>query len=239
MILPESFQFSKTFEVGSFQVKPDGNISLTSLADLFQEIAWAHADSADFGRNLSGKSLMWALARLEISLMNFPKWGETIHLFTGSKGADKLFAFRDFMVWDANERVLARGMSSWLLLSSQSKRIQRPEAILPPALFDPTVKPDRQPPKLVARGELIAAEVVKVRFSDLDLNYHVNNTSYIRWVEDVLADQKIYPGNLSINYLAECRKDDLVDLKLFDSQYDKFIEGRVGNKLVFIVRFHC
>src|SRR5690606_34509932 len=159
--MPESFQFSKTFEVGSFQVKPDGNISLTSLADLFQEIAWAHADSADFGRNLSEMNLMWALARLEINLLEFPKWGQTIRLFTGSKGADKLFAFRDFMIWDEDQRVLARGMSSWLLLNSATKRIQKPEAILPPALFDPTLKPDRQPPKLVAHGELTATEELK------------------------------------------------------------------------------
>lgn len=235
--MPESFQFSKTFEVGSFQVKPDGNISLTSLADLFQEIAWAHADSADFGRNLSEMNLMWALARLEINLLEFPKWGQTIRLFTGSKGADKLFAFRDFMIWDEDQRVLARGMSSWLLLNSATKRIQKPEAILPPALFDPTLKPDRQPPKLVARGELTATEELKVRFSDLDLNYHVNNTSYIRWVENILADQGIYPSDLSINYLAECHKDDLVSLKVFQSQASGFIEGRVGEKLVCIVRF--
>jgi len=237
MTLPESFQFSKVFEVGSFQVNPDGKISLTSLADLFQEIAWAHADSADFGRNLSEMNLMWALARLEINLLKFPRWGETIHLFTGSKGADKLFAFRDFMVCDENERVLARGMSSWLLLNSGTKRIHKPEAILPPALFDPNMKPDRQPHKLVAAGDLIATEELKVRFSDLDLNYHVNNTSYIRWVENFLADQGIYPSDLSINYLAECHKDDLVNLKLFNNREVKFIEGRVGEKLVFIVRF--
>jgi medium-chain acyl-[acyl-carrier-protein] hydrolase len=235
--MPESFQFSKTFEVGSFQVKPDGNISLTSLADLFQEIAWAHADSADFGRNLSDMNLMWALARLELELVGFPKWGQTIRIFTGSKGADKLFAFRDFMIWDEHERVLARGMSSWLLLNSATKRIQQPQAILPRALFDPTMKPDRQPQKLMAQGELIAQEELKVRFSDLDLNYHVNNTSYIRWVENVLADQEIYPERLAINFVGECHKDNLVSLKVLQGQDSGFIEGRVGEKLVFTARF--
>lgn len=233
MSLPESFQFSKTFEVGSFQVNPEGNISLTSLADLFQEIAWAHADSADFGRNLSEMNLMWALARLEISVLEFPRWGDTIRLFTGSKGADKLFAFRDFMVWDQNERVLARGMSSWLLLNSVTKRIQKPDAVLPPALFDPLMKPERQPQKLVASGENIESEEIKVRFSDLDLNYHVNNTSYIRWVENFFADQKIYPKNLTINYLAECVAGDKVLLKLFKNESSFLVEGKVGEKTVF------
>ena len=227
MILTESFQYTKAFEVGSYQVKPEGSIRLSSLADLFQEIAWAHADSADFGRNLSEIQLMWALARLEFRIFEFPKWGDSIRLFTGSKGADKLFAFREFMIWDQDERVLVRGMSSWLLLDSLSRRIQKPETVLPTALYDPNVKPEWQPQKLIPKGELIATEEIRVRYSDLDLNYHVNNTSYIRWVENLLADQAIYPDELSINFLAECHKDDLVILKLFRSVAHGFIEGRV------------
>jgi medium-chain acyl-[acyl-carrier-protein] hydrolase len=94
MSLPEDFQFSKEFEIGSFQVNPDGRLRLASLADLLQEIAWRHADSADFGRNLVESRLMWALSRMDIRVERFPKWGETVSIFTGGKGADKLFAFR-------------------------------------------------------------------------------------------------------------------------------------------------
>ncbi|GAA0881115.1 hypothetical protein GCM10009119_40850 [Algoriphagus jejuensis] len=236
MSLPENFQFSKTFEVGSFQVNPDGNIRLTSLADLFQEIAWAHADSAEFGRNLSGMSLMWALSRLDFNIIQFPKWGDSIRLFTGSTGADKLFAFRDFMVWDQQERVLIRGTSSWLLLNSTTKRIQKPVAVLPPALFDPSMKPERQPQKILAKGALVGSETIKVRFSDLDLNYHVNNTSYIRWVENMMAEINLFPSQLSINYLAECVGGNVVELSLFKEGARYFVEGRVGVKLVFIAQ---
>ncbi|MBN7812980.1 acyl-ACP thioesterase [Algoriphagus sp. H41] len=237
MILTESFQFTLSFEVGSYQVNPEGNIRLSCLADLFQEIAWGHADSADFGRNLSEISLMWALARLEIEIVEFPKWGDSICLYTGSKGADKLFAFRDFLVTDRHGRVLARGMSSWLLLNSSTKRIQKAEVVLPPALYDPMVKPDHQPQKLVAKGDLVATEVIKVRFSDLDLNYHVNNTAYIRWVENLLADRKVFPSKIAINYQAECFGGDLVELRLFEGASESFVEGRIGEKLVFIVAF--
>ncbi len=237
MILTESFQFTKSFEVGSFQVKPEGNIRLSCLADLFQEIAWAHADSADFGRNLSEINLMWALARLEIEILEFPKWGDSIRLFTGSKGADKLFAFRDFMVADQNDRILVRGMSSWLLLDTSTKRIQKAESVLPAALYDPNMKPDHQPQKLVAKGEVVARELVRVRFSDLDLNYHVNNTSYIRWVENFLADRKIFPSEIAINYQAESFGGDQVELRLYEGSSKSFVEGRIGERLVFIVAF--
>lgn len=236
MSLPEEFQFSKEFEVGSYQVNPDGTITWTSLADLFQEIAWKHADSADFGRNLLESNLMWALARMEIKIDRFPRWGEKVRIFTGGRGADKLFAFREFMVWDQNEQVLARGMSSWLLLNMETKRIQRPEGVLSPALFDPKKKPVWQPEKIGISGELVASEVIKVRLSDLDLYNHVNNTSYIRWVENLLFDQGIKAKKVAINYLAECLEGDEVWLGLFKSESEFLLEGKVGEKTVFTVQ---
>ena len=237
MSLPEDFQFIKEFEVGSYQVNPDGRIRWASLADLFQEIAWNHADSADFGRTLIEAKLMWALARMEIKVDRFPKWGEKIDIFTGGRGADKLFAFREFMVWDQKENVLARGMSSWLLLNTETKRIQRAEKVLSPVLFDPNSKPDWQPKKIKISGELIVSESIKVRLSDLDLNNHVNNTSYIRWVENLLFDQGIKTEKIAINYLAECVAGDEVRLELFKNEIDFLMEGRVGEKVVFLAQF--
>jgi medium-chain acyl-[acyl-carrier-protein] hydrolase len=236
MNLPEDFQYTREFEVGSYQVHPDGRISLTSLADLLQEIAWRHADSADFGRNLQETQQMWVLSRLEIRVTEFPKWGDRIRLFTGGRGADKLFAFREFMIWDQNERVIARAMSSWLLLNSETKRIQRPEQVLPPALFDPKSKPTWQPEKITVVGETIAAEEIRVRHSDLDLNNHVNNTSYIRWAENFLADQGVFPAQFLINYSAECLLGEQVELKFFKGEGSSYLEGMVGNKTVFLAK---
>jgi acyl-ACP thioesterase len=238
MSLPENFQFTREFEVGSFQVHPDGRISLTSLADLLQEIAWRHADSADFGRNLQESQQMWALSRIEIKVHRFPRWGDKIRLFTGGRGADKLFAFREFMVWDQNEEVLVRAMSSWLLLNSETKRIQRPEQVLPPELFDPTQKPEWQPEKINVVGELIGSEEIRVRHSDLDLYNHVNNTSYIRWVENFLADQSLFPSGILVNYIAECREGDIVALNFFQKEGEKTLEGKIGTKTVFTAKVH-
>lgn len=236
MIIPENLQFRLSHEVGSFQIHPDGRISFTSLADLFQEIAWKHADSADFGRNLHAANQVWILSRLEIKVEKFPKWGDKIQLFTGGRGAQKLFAFREFLVWDENDLVLARGMSSWLLLNSETKRILKPESVLSPALFDPNKQPEWQPSKLVVSGEEIASEKVKVRLSDLDLNNHVNNTSYIRWLENLLFDQGVKPETIAINYLAECVAGETVLLKLFQNQSGYLILGSVNEKIVFTAK---
>jgi acyl-ACP thioesterase len=228
------FQYSKEFIVGSFQVHPDGKLRMNSLADFFQEVAWGHADSADFGRNLLEDNLSWILSRFDIKATNLPTWGESIKVLTAGRGVDKLFAFREFLITDLQGKPLARAMSSWVLLNTLSKKIHRPEQVLPTALFDPQLKPDWQPDRIRISGKLLFEEEFKVRFSDLDLNNHVNNTTYIRWVEDLFKDHQIDSSQLLINYLAECVLGDQVKLELYKSE-DKFqIQGKVLNKSVFL-----
>lgn len=80
----------------------------------------------------------------------------------------------------------------------------------------------------------MASEELKVRTYDLDLYNHVNNTSYIRWVENLLDDHGIRPGSLSINYLAECFRGDTLVLDLFKTESGFAVEGKVGAKQVFL-----
>lgn len=236
MRLPEDFQFQKAFEVGSYQVRPSGHISLCSLADLFQEIAWKHADSEDFGRTLLEEKQMWVLSRFEIQVSQFPSWGDQLRLFTGGRGAARAFAFREFMVWNEREEVLARAMSSWLLVHTETKRILKPELVLPPQLFDPSKAPAWQPEKLQVIGPVLATRELLVQYSDLDVYHHVNNTSYIRWVENLLAEKGIFPATISINYLAECKEGETVFLTLSGEGGERFLEGRVGGKSVFTAK---
>ncbi|MCM0041631.1 MAG: thioesterase [Algoriphagus sp.] len=233
MSLPENFQFEKSFEVGAFQVHPNGNLSLHALADLFQEIAWKHADSQGFGRNLLDQQLMWVLSRLEIKVSQFPRWGDSLRIFTGGRGQAGAFAFREFLVWDQHEGVVARAMSSWLLVHIEKKRILKPESVLPNSLFDPQAAPAWQPAKLEALGPKIACSIIQVQHSDLDLYNHVNHTSYIRWVENSVADRGLFPNSISVNYLAECKGLDEVSLTLIGDDSSPFIQGRVEGKLVF------
>ncbi len=233
MSLPENFQYEKFFEVGAFQVHHNGNLSLCSLADLLQEIAWRHADSQGFGRNLLEQQLMWALSRIEIKVNQFPRWGDSLRIFTGGRGQAGAFAFREFLIWNEQEEVVARAMSSWLLVHIEKKRILKPETVLPSSLFDPQAAPSWQPGKLEASGPELAKEIIQVQHSDLDLYNHVNHTSYIRWVENIAADHGLFPTSIAINYLAECKAADQIHLTLLGEDSSPFIQGRVEGKLVF------
>lgn len=228
------YHYNKEFTVGSFQVHPDGKLRMNSLADFFQEVAWRHADSADFGRNLRTHNLSWILSRLDIKATNLPTWGQSIKVFTAGRGVDKLFAFREFLITDLQDKPLAKAMSSWVLFNTDSKKIHNPGQVLPISLFDPQIKPDWQPGRIRVSGQLVFEEEIKVRFSDLDLNNHVNNTTYIRWVEDIFKVHQIDSSRILINYLAECVLGDRVKLELYKLEEGFQIQGIVLGKSVFL-----
>ena len=234
MSLKPSFQFQKDFEVRSYQVDPEGKLSLTALSNLFQEIAWRHADSADFGRNLQEQDLSWILSRIEIKCENLPSWGDSIKVYTAGRGVDKLFAFREFLITNPAGDILAQAMSSWVLMNVVTKRIFRPENALPAKLFDPNEKPAWQPEKIRLVGEKLKSEKLKVRHSDLDLNNHVNNTSYVQWVENILRENGCHTLPFLINYLAECVMGDELAIHLYKHQAHYLVQGTVGDKQVFL-----
>lgn len=236
MILPENFQFEKVFEVGAYQVHPHGDMRLSCLADLFQEIAWKHADFEGFGRSLLQQQLMWALSRIEIKVSQFPRWADRLRVFTGGRGQTGAFAFREFLVWNEQEEVVARAMSSWLLVHIEKKRILKPESVLPSELFNPLDSPSWQPIKLEPSGPLQDTRSIQVQHSDLDLYNHVNNTSYIRWVENIAAAHCLFPNRLSVNYLSECKASDEVRLTLLGDDSAPFIHGVVDGKMVFVAQ---
>lgn len=232
-----TFQYNLDAEVHSFQVSPEGKISLFALADWCQEIAWRHANSAEFGVNLTENKQMWALARFDLRAQSLPAWGEKIRILTAGRGVNKIFAFREFLVTDLKGKTMVRGMSTWLLLDSETKRPQRPELVLPKSLFDPSLTPSWEPEKVQVDGSAEKKEFLRVKPSDLDLNRHVNNTSYIRWAEDLLVQHGYSHTNCNINYLSECHLNDEVLLELFVSNEGTFVAGSVSGKKVFVSRW--
>jgi len=230
------FQFEKKFEVLSFQIDPGGKLRLSALADLMQEVAWKHADSKDFGKVLFDQGYVWVLSRFEITVHRMPSWGEEIIVKTAGRGIDKLFALREFLVVSATGEVLAEAMSAWLLLEIKSKRPQRPGNVLPSELFSYIDGSQFMPEKIPLPEKPVLGDLIKVRPFDMDLNNHVNNVSYIRWVEDFCLIHKTDIEHILINYLAEVRLNQEIEIYYQVEDGSTILFGENQNKQVFLAK---
>ncbi|MCJ7446142.1 MAG: thioesterase [Bacteroidales bacterium] len=206
----ESPQFEKEYRVHVYETGPDGKINLYSLFNYMQDIASDHAIRLGFGRDdLMKENRFWVLSRMYAVIADFPKWEDTIIVKTRTCGTDKLFAVRNFDICYPDRKHIASASSSWLILDQTTRKIQRPDTILPQ--YNSNLQKGNSSIRNAMKLEPGSDDVqlsskFRIKTSDLDVNLHTNNVKYLKWVIDTYELDFImnhFPCTAEINYLAE------------------------------------
>lgn len=206
-------KFTKTFRIGSFDSDFNGRVKLTSICNYLQEIAGMHADALNWGIDkLMQQDLSWVLTRLKLKVLKYPKWTEEITVETWPTGIEGLFGNRDFKITDSKGNTIILASSSWLIINLKNKRPIRPHAIIENAKYEHAEKVfDSSLQKLVTHVNSKSSLDIDVHFSDIDINKHVNNVKYIKWVIDSCPIEKLKSESvdeLTINFLHEAKYQD-------------------------------
>ena len=207
--------WSEPTTIRSYDVGFDGRLKLHVLFQYFQEAAANHATHLGVGYDaLQELGVFWALSRVKVEIESLPVWRDPITMTTWPKGVEKLFALRDIRMTDRNGAVMARGTSCWLLVDiakMRPRRIESLERSFP--LNDGEHALRESLGKIAVPAGMEQRYTRKVMSSDCDVNNHVNNTEYVRWIVDCIGTaERAVPSirSLQINFLEEARKGDAV-----------------------------
>ena len=198
--------FTINFHTASYDVGVNGEISLMSLLRYFQEAAFEHANNLGVGYNvLQEQNIFWVLSSMWLEIENsLPGFDEQITVKTWPRGVNKLYALRDFQLFHKDKQV-AKATSQWLLVDVKSKRIVRPERFTDGIPFSEkrVFNDDFSPVEPIKEKKI--TEERQVRYSDLDINRHVNNIRYVEWILDTVNEHfdSININCLKIHYLSE------------------------------------
>lgn len=205
------------FQIRSYDVDFRRRATAQAICRAFLEAAWNHAEQLGFGfAALASQNRLWVLARLLVEIDVYPRWGEKVRLSTWPRGFSTLFALRDFELHDNSQRRLAAGASSWLVLDAASHRPQRPDKIglrIPSEPARAAVR--RDPGKLATPESAAVALSAHARYSDIDVNEHVNSAKYIGWLLDSYSTEFHQAHSLrsiELNYTGETRWGDTVSI---------------------------
>jgi acyl-ACP thioesterase len=198
-------------------VDQSGRFTLAAVFDVFQEAAINHAEALGVGREaLAAKRQGWILSRMSVVMDTRPKWGEAITVRSWPRGADRLFAVRDYSIRDKDDRPLVRGRSGWIILDLDKRRPLRVQPLIEQFPrndgFDAlsgTPLGLEIPTNLTRVGERKAA------YSDIDFNGHMNNARYVSWLQDLSGAEALEKADrirLDINYLNEIKYGELIEL---------------------------
>jgi len=215
--------WSERFQIRSYDVDATRRATSVSLCRYFLEAAWNHAEALGFGfTHLSSQGKFWVLSRFRFEVQQYPAWGDSVTLQTWPRGIKSLFAFREFELHDETGARIAAGSSAWVVLDSVSKRPQKLHKLLPSlAAFDGEAALGRDPEKLDDNETWESDCPITVRYTDIDVNQHVNANRYIGWVLDA------YPAGfhiqhslrvLDVNYLSETLEGEQVIVRTRQSE---------------------
>tara|TARA_R110001583_G_scaffold16041_9_gene65191 strand:- start:803 stop:1555 length:753 start_codon:yes stop_codon:yes gene_type:complete len=204
-------KYSQDFTIGSFDSDWHGNAKLTSICNYLQEIAATHVDK--IGQGISDLSLnnhAWVLSRMRIKIIRHAKWKETIRIETFPTGIKGLFGARDFRILDTDDQVIALASSYWLVVDLETHRPLRPHDIvkhMPIGNYTEVFEEELgKLTPLTQEAELI--EEIKIHYSDIDINRHVNNVKYLKWLIDAFPQETLTEkpiSELEINFLHELK----------------------------------
>lgn len=210
-------------------------IKTSALLELFQDIAGLHAEQIGIGYEASLKSNhIWVLVRNKLEIFENPEPLTYATLKTWPHEKGRADFNREYLLEDVNGKVLARGLSKWVIIDTNTRRLCRGDSISygEGELWDDNYYNDVE--KVVLPDTTLFKKVLshKVTKNDLDHNKHMNNAKYTDLVFDSV-DDKLFIKNLLIEYHQESKLDDIIDLYIYEDEERIYHLGMINDKKIF------
>lgn len=180
---------------------------LPGVFRFLQEAAILHANQFNTGTHaMQFRGETWVLNRMAVAIHRYARFEEMLRIETWSSGIKTFKGYRDFRVFDARDQLVIEGSSLWLYLNVKSKSIVRvPQDVAAgfPSHAGTVFCPELETLDLAAPDATAASEhAITLRYADVDVNEHVNNTAYLDLVQTALARAGLspHPTNLRIKY---------------------------------------
>lgn len=179
---------------------------LPRLFKLLQEGAITHANQFGTGTEaLIKRGETWVLNRIAVTVERYPGYEEALRLETWSSGIKGFKGYRDFRVYDAQKQLVISASSLWVYVNVVTKsvvRVPRDLAAAFPVCTEGVSHPELEawefePPAAGAR-----VVPVSLRYSDFDVNEHVNNAAYLDLLQTALAAAggPVQPRHVRLKY---------------------------------------
>ena len=223
--------FEKTIRIRSEFVNQQRILRTSSLFRLLQEASIAHTEALGMGRDKTlDRGLLWVLSHQCMSVDAMPSYDDEIVLRSWPGNMLHVFFPRFYEVFRNGERIM-HGEALWLLIDEASRTMAFPAehgVVIPGAEGTPEsscAQAIRAPKDSVFAFE----SDYRARFSQIDINGHINNANYFDLVDDLLPASLLltsYPKDIRAEYLTEIRPDTEIRIRGYEAAGRRwYVEG--------------
>ena len=229
------------FVAEPFHVDFTGRLTMGVLGNHLLNCAGFHASERGFGiAEINENHYTWVLSRLAIELEDMPRQYEDFSINTWIENVYRLFTDRNFELQDKNGKTIGYARSVWAMISMETRKpadlISLHGNNLGQYVSDrecPIDKPGRIKVSVDA-----PVEEYQTRYSDIDINGHVNSIKYIEHILDLFPMDTFKEKQVKrfeIAYVAESYYGDALSFYLEEKNENEYdIEVKKNNQEVVV-----
>lgn len=174
------------FQIDAYLCDFRGKATLPMLGNFMLQVATKHADDRGFGFNsMTGKKRVWVLSRIAIEISEYPKNDSNIKLHTWVADVNKLFTERCFAFENEDGKMLGYARSIWASIDLETRRptnVLELEGLSDYSTGEPA--PIDGMKKILPIKDMEPFNSFEVKYSDIDINKHLNSMKYIEHYVD-------------------------------------------------------
>ena len=233
------------FVAEPFHVDFMGKLTMGVLGNHLLNCAGFHAAERGFGiAEINENQYTWVLSRLAIELEDLPRQYEDFSIQTWVENVYRLFTDRNFELKNKDGKTIGYARSVWAMISMQSRK---PADLL--TLHGGNISeyicdkecPISKPGRIKVTQEVPAVEY-QTKYSDIDINGHVNSIKYIEHILDLFPmetfkDKQIkrfemayvaesYYGDTLLFYKEE-KEDGSIDIEVRKASNEVVVHSKV------------
>ncbi len=198
----------KSYNLGAGEIDPFGVCRPSAIHGFLQDAATLHAEELGVAREglIERHGVFWLLVRIGYTLSRPALYGQTLTVRTWHRGVEGALFYRDFDLL-ADGDPIGEGVSAWAVVDWTTHSLRRMVSLSFITELGQSAQPAKKPlPRLTAPPSLTPAGLREIRYSDLDVNRHLNNVRVSDIVCDALAltaHERAFVSSVQISYRAQ------------------------------------
>ena len=218
-------EYIQYIKIATYDIDKYKRMRFSAILRLQQEVGELHLNCCGMSYNfLAAEGLIFVLTSSRFKIARNPELGEEIKLKTWHKKNKRAQFYRCYQFIDSEENIIIDSMSSFVIINHETHKILRPSVF---DKYDFPQYPDKdnsipEDEKMLFPDNPDFLGGREIRFSDLDYNFHTNNTIYADFIYDYIPDVAVQlpAKEVWIRFIKETSQSDKLAL------YGKLADGR-------------
>lgn len=195
-----------------------GKATLPMIGGFMLKSATRHAEERGFGYTaMVDKNRAWVLSRMAIEIYIYPQNDSYMNIRTWVADVNKIFTERCFSFHDNRGNVIGYARSIWAAIDLETRR---PGNILALEGLTDNINTQEDCPisgvkKILPIKNELPTDQFSVKYSDIDINKHLNSMKYIEHFLDIFEISMFKEKEIcrfEINYQSECKYGETIDI---------------------------